>query len=104
MKGGDFVDERIRRYCIRFSLVGFLAGAALGFVSGGLFGALVGAGIGFALAVGSVLYWGEHGGARRRPPVVEVRPGRSDARQLGRAHHVPSQRAGRTTGWPYLEY
>ncbi|MEU6557868.1 hypothetical protein ABZ915_47925 [Streptomyces sp. NPDC046915] len=61
MKGGDFADERIRRYFIRASLMGLLTGAVFGFASGGIFGVLVGAGIGFALAAGGVLYWGEHG-------------------------------------------
>lgn len=97
------MDERIRRYFIRASLAGMLTGAVLGFASGGAFGALVGAGIGFALAAGSVLYWGEHGGARRRRPAIEVPPGRSDGHHL-RTARVPHQRAGNSTGWPHLNY
>jgi hypothetical protein len=102
MKGGDFVDERIRTYFIRASLMGLLIGAVFGFASGGIFAALAGAGIGFALATGSVLYWGEHGGARRRQPTGEVPPGRSDGQHLRRARRVPNQRTSTSTGWPHL--
>lgn len=98
------MDERIRKYFIRSSLAGLLTGAVLGFASGGIFGAVVGAGIGIALAAGGVLYWGEHGGARRRPSAAEVPPGRPDGRHLVKAPRVPHQRAGTSTGWPHLRY
>ncbi|MGM9335879.1 hypothetical protein [Streptomyces murinus] len=93
------MDERIRRYLTRASLVGLLTGALIGFASGEVFGALVGAGIGFALAAGSVLYWGEHGGARRRRPTGEVPSVRRDERLVGTGR-VPGQRNG--TGRPHL--
>ncbi|WP_143070856.1 hypothetical protein [Streptomyces malaysiense] len=95
------MDERIRRYFTRASLMGLLTGALVGFASGGVFGALVGAGIGFALAAGSVLYWGEHGGARRGKPTGEVPSVRWDQR-LVRTGTVPGQRTG--TGRPHLRH
>ncbi|MFG2608462.1 hypothetical protein ACGFT2_33670 [Streptomyces sp. NPDC048514] len=98
------MDERIRRYFIWASLAGLLTGAVLGFASGGVFGALVGAGIGAALAAGTVLYWGEHGGARRRRPAYEARPGRVDGGRPMSSRRVPSQRSGVSTGWPYPHY
>ncbi|GAA2464209.1 hypothetical protein [Streptomyces murinus] len=95
------MDERIRRYFTRASLVGLLAGALVGFASGEVFGALVGAGIGFALAAGSVLYWGEHGGARRGRPTGEVPSVHRDRRRVGTGR-VPGQRNG--SGRPHLRH
>ncbi|MEU5795915.1 hypothetical protein ABZ800_20725 [Streptomyces sp. NPDC047813] len=95
------MDERIRRYFIGASLVGLLAGALAGFASGEVFGALVGAGIGFALAAGSVLYWSEHGGARRDRPAGEVPSVRRDRRLVGTGR-VPAQRTG--SGRPHLRH
>ncbi|MEU3030189.1 hypothetical protein ACPCBC_29460 [Streptomyces incarnatus] len=95
------MDERIRRYFTLASLVGLLAGALVGFASGGGFGAPVGAGIGFSLAAGSVLYWGEHGGARRGKPAGEVPSVRRDQRLVGTGR-VPGQRTG--SGRPHLRH
>lgn len=61
------VDVRLRRFLFGAVVLGGLLGVLLGVVSSAsVFGAVVGGVLGAAGGAIVVLYWGEHGGARRR--------------------------------------
>ncbi|MDX2847036.1 MULTISPECIES: hypothetical protein [Streptomycetaceae] len=69
------MDLKIRRLVFGAGMLGIVLGAVVGVISAGTFySVVVGALLCAAAGVVAVLYWGEHGGARRRRARWAQRP------------------------------
>lgn len=76
------MDARIRRLVVRAALLGLVCGALVAVLSGGgVYEVVVGGVLGAAVGPAAVLYWGEHGGARRAE--------RRERRAAARERHLP---------------